>query len=116
MAGNVQAGFFDTVTDGLIVFLRKTIYRDSPQEVEPDEGNEVTFAFGSFLNKVEEFLNMTIWRKHPHKKDFVHQIALKYSAFKENVSFIGRSLSYGLILFSLGLCVTLIYLLVTALS
>lgn len=116
MAGNVQAGFFDTVTDGLIVFLRKTIYRDSPQEVEPDEGNEVTFAFGSFLNKVEELLNQTIWRKNPHRKDFIHQIALKYSAFKENVSFIGRSLSYGLILFSLGLCVTLIYLLVTALS
>ncbi len=116
MAGNVQAGFFDTITDGLIVFLRKTIYRDSPKEVEPDEGNEVTFAFGSFLNKVEELLNMTIWRKHPHKKDFVHQIALKYAGFKENLSFIGRSLSFGLILFSLGLCVTLIYLLATVLT
>ncbi len=116
MAGNVQAGFFDTITDGLIVFLRKTIYRDAPLEVEPDEGNEVTYAFGSFLNKVENLLNMTIWRKHPHKKDFVHQIAMKYAGFKENVGFIGRSLSYGLILFSLGLCATLIYLLVAAVS
>ena len=114
IAGNVQAGFFDTITDGLIVFLRKTIYKDSPELAELEEGNEMTHAVGTFLNKLENFLNHTIWRNRPHKRDFEHYFVLKYDAFKENTSMISRSLSYGLLLFSLGLCATLIYLLVAA--
>lgn len=102
--------------DWIVTILRKTIYAESIPEGELEEGNEVTHAFGSLLNRVEELLNLTIWRKHPHKKDFEHQFALSYSSFKENAAFIGRSLSYGLILFCLGLCATLIYLLVAAVS
>ena len=111
------AGFFSMilnyVIDGIVVILRKTIYKDYKYESELDEGNEVTHAIGVFLNSWEDVLNETVWKTHPHKKDFVHQLALAYSSFKENVSIIGRSLSYGLLLFSLGLCATLIYLLVS---
>ncbi len=114
IAGSAQAGFFDTITDAVIVFLRKTIYRDRPIETELEEGNELTHAFGGFLNGWERLLNKTIWRKSPHKKDFEHQMVLDYSSFKENSSLIGRSLSYGLIIFCLGLCFTLIYLLIAA--
>ena len=113
IAGNVQAGFFDSITDGLIVFLRKTVYKDSPQVGELEEGNEVTHAVGTFFNKLERLLNYTIWRNHPHKKDFEHALVLKLSSFKENSGMISRSLSYGLLLFSLGLCATLIYLLIS---
>ncbi len=113
-AGNVQAGFFDTITDGLIVFLRKTIYSDTPQMAELEEGNEVTHWFGAFRNRLTYFLNHTILRKSPDKTDYEHKYALEYSEFKENMGIIQRSMSYGLILFCLGLCVTLIYLLVSA--
>ena len=113
IAGSVQAGFFDSITDGLIVFLRKTIYKDSPHVGELEEGNEMTHAVGTFLNKLERFFNYTIWRKHPHRKDFEHDLVLKLSSFKENTGMITRSLSYGLLLFSLGLCATLIYLLLS---
>ena len=44
----------------------------------------------------------------------VYKFAMKYVSFKENASFIGRSLSYGLILFCGGMCAILIYLLVAA--
>ena len=115
IAGNVQAGFFDSITDGLIVFLRKTVYKDSPQVGELEEGNEMTHAVGTFLNKLERLFNFTIWRNHPHKKDFEHDLVLKVSSFKENTGMITRSLSYGLLLFSLGLCATLIYLLLSML-
>lgn len=110
--GSFVAGLFDILTDGFVVFLRKTVYRDSLPVTELEEGNEMTHALGSFLNTVEAILNRFIWKEHPRKKDFEHLLALKYSAFKENASFIGRSLSYGLILFCLGLCATLIYLLI----
>lgn len=106
----------DRMVDSVVVLLRKTIYKDSRQEMELEEGNSITHALGILLNESEKLLNKTVWKEHPHKKDFEHQFALTYSSIKENMAIIGRSLSYGLILFSLGLCATLIYLLVAAMS
>ena len=113
IAGSVEAGFFDTITDTIVVFLRKTVYKDSPQPRELEEGNIFTYGLGRLVNAVVAVLNKTVWRKHPNKKDYVHRFALGFVSFKENSGLIGRSLSYGLILFCIGLCMTLIYLLVS---
>ena len=104
----------DRVVDAVVVILRKTIYKDSQIEKEKDEGNGITYALGAFFNKGESVLNKTVWRSLPRMTDFRHVFALKYAAFKENLGFIERSLSYGLILFCVGLCAVLIYLLVAA--
>jgi hydrogenase-4 component B len=104
----------DRLVDILVVVLRKTIYKDSRIYKEMDEGNTVTLALGKMLNKGEALLNKTIWRNKTKKRDFKHLLAMKYTSFKENLGFIERSLSYGLILFCLGLCAVLIYLLVAA--
>ena len=108
------AGVLDILTDGTVVLLRKTIYRDSHQTGELEEGNALTHVVGVSLNLLEELLNKTIWRHHEHRKDLEHWFVLKYAAFKENATVIGRSLSFGLVLFSIGLCATLLYLLVIA--
>ena len=107
------AGVLDILTDGLVVFLRKTIYRDARYHGELEEGNALTHVIGVTLNLLEELLNKTIWRHHEHRKDLEHWFVLKYAAFKENATLIGRSLSFGLVLFCLGLCATLVYLLVS---
>ena len=104
----------DRLVDAIVVFLRKTVYKDSMIHKEMDEGNSVTYALGALFNKVEAVLNKTLWRSMPHMTDYRHRFALKYASFKENFVFIERSLSYGLILFCLGLCAVLIYLLVAA--
>lgn len=104
----------DRLVDGVVVILRKTIYKDSPIHKEWDEGNSVTHALGTVFNKGESVLNKTVWRSMPRMTDYRHRFALKYASFKENFVFIERSLSYGLILFCLGLCAVLIYLLVEA--
>jgi len=104
----------DRFIDGGVVLLRRTVYKDSLIYKEMDEGNEVTYALGTFFNKAEDLLNKTVWRSEPHKIEFTHQFAMKYASFKENFGFIERSLSYGLILFCLGLCAVLIYLLFAA--
>ena len=108
-------GVMDIFTDGIVVLLRKTLYRDSPQRGELEEGNALTHVIGVSLNILEELLNKTIWRHYEHRKDLEHWFVLKYASFKENSTFIGRSLSFGLVLFGLGLCATLVYLLVFAL-
>ena len=112
--GALIAGIMDILTDGVVVALRKTVYRDSIQHEELEEGNALTHVIGVSLNLLEELLNKTIWRHHEHRKDLEHWFVLKYSAFKENATLIGRSLSFGLVLFSIGLCATLLYLLITA--
>lgn len=104
----------DRLVDGFVIIMRKTLYKDSPIYKEMDEGNSITHACGEFFNKIRDFLNKTAWRSKPKDIDFVHLFALRYVSFKENFTFIGRSLSYGLILFCLGLCAVLIYLLVAA--
>jgi len=104
----------DRFIDGIVVILRRTIYKDSLIYKEMDEGNGVTYALGTFFNKAEDLLNKTVWRSKPQKIEFTHQFAMKYASFKENFGFIERSLSYGLILFCLGLCAVLIYLLIAA--
>ena len=104
----------DRLVDGIVVALRKTIYKDSLIHKEMDEGNSITYALGCIFNKIEKLLNKTVWRNLPRMTDYRHVFALKYASFKENFGFIERSLSYGLILFCVGLCAVLIYLLVAA--
>lgn len=104
----------DRLIDGLVIILRKTIYKDSLIHAEMDEGNSVTYALGTIVNKIKTMLNKTLWRSKPNERDYVHWFALKYVSFKENYTFIERSLSYGLILFCFGLCAVLLYLLVAA--
>lgn len=109
--GLAIAGILNMLTDGVVVLLRKSFYRDSADPVELEEGNMLTHIVGTFLNKLEDILNKTIWRKHEHKKDLEHWFVVKYTYFMENSTLIGRSLTYGLVIFCVGLCVTLIYLL-----
>ena len=113
-AGTVLAGIFDTLTDALVVLLRKTVYRDHTKMGELKEGNALTYILGSIANAAGRFLNRTFWRKQPRETEHRHRLALKYWSLRETVYMITRSLSYGLILFSIGLCATLIYLLVGA--
>ena len=114
LTGAVVAGILDILVDGSVVLLRKTLYRDSYDWGELEEGNALTHVIGVFLNGLEQLLNKTVWKDHEHKKDLEHWFVLKYAAFKENATVIGRSLSFGLVLFSIGLCATLVYLLITA--
>lgn len=114
LAAYVEASFFNTIQDPVIVEMKKDIYHGSEEPDDQEEGNPVTHVLGRCCNAVKHLLNATVWKKHPCKTDFKHKFALRYEQFRENMMLIGRSMSYGLLLFSLGLCITLIYLLIAA--
>lgn len=113
-AGGVAAGLLDTLADAVVVILRKTIYRDYSKMGELKEGNGVTYVLGSAANILCGIMNRSFRRKHPKEIDYRHKLALEYWRIRETNYLITRSLSYGLILFSIGLCATLIYLLIGA--
>ena len=101
----------DSIVDLLVVLLRKTLYRDSPLPSEREEGNMLTAATGRVLNGVQWLGNHTWKREHPAERDYVHLLAIKHAEIKEEGFIIRRSLSFGLLLFCVGLGLTLVYIL-----
>lgn len=108
---SVACRFLDVLPDYLIVGLRKTIYRDSPLPHELEEGNALTHAAGVVVDGSRNVLNRTFCKKHPKEIFFEHRLAMFAEEMKENHIMIGRSLSFGLLLFCVGLVMTLIYIL-----
>ena len=101
----------DRLVDYGIVFLRKTVYRDSRLPHELAEGNMITHVMGMFLDSCAWLLNKTIRRKHPVIRQHEHKLALLREMFSENSMVIARSLSFGLMLFCIGFLMTVLYLL-----
>ncbi len=106
----VLCRILDSLADGLVVALRKTLYRDSPLPHERPEGNVLTESLGRALNAIQALGNHTWRRKSPLHRDYVHLAAVKNEQFRETNRIIQRSLSFGLLLFCIGLALTLLYL------
>lgn len=102
----------DSTADLAVVVLRKTVYRDSPLPHERVEGNWFTEAAGRVMNFIQAIGNRTWNRRHPGTRDYVHILAVRNEELRENNTIIGRSLSFGLLLFCIGMCLTLIYIIV----
>ena len=100
----------DSFLDTLTVILRKTLYRDSPLPHELPEGNRFTLTAGRVLNFLQWLGNKIHHKNGGGDKDFVHILAMKNEEMKESNRIIQRSLSFGLLLFCIGLCLTLIYI------
>lgn len=101
----------DSLVDGVVVLLRKTVYKDSKLPHELEEGTYFTHMAGSFANGMEKLANATIWKKHPKNVDYEHRYAMIYEEVSEDKTIVGRSLSFGLLLFCVGLIITVVYLL-----
>ncbi len=106
----VASRICDSFADLLIVALRRTVYSDSPLPYEKPEGNVLTESIGKLMNGFQRIANRLWKRKNPVSRDFVHILAVRNEEFKETNRIIQRSLSFGLMLFGIGLCLTLIYI------
>ena len=101
----------DSLVDTVVVALRKTVYRDSRLPHELEEGTYFTLMLGNIVNALEGAANATIWKKNKREVDYVHKYAMMYAEWSEDSTIIGRSLSFGLLLFCIGLIITVVYLL-----
>jgi len=111
----VIGGFFarvcDSLSDGIVVFLRKTVYQDKPLPFELKEGTIFTYYLGNFLNSCERWLEKIFpnWKHKQH--EFVHELAMLHWEYRETQTVISRTLSFGLLLFCVGFLLTVVYLL-----
>lgn len=111
----VLGGFFsrilDSFVDGMVVLLRKTVYRDKHLPFELAEGTLFTYQLGRLLNKIEDWVEKRFPNEKRKHHEFIHELAMIHLEIRENRMVITRSLSFGLILFCVGLILTTIYLL-----
>ena len=76
-----------------------------------EEGTALTHTVGVLLDDGEALVNKVFRRKNPFKLSFEHKLAMVNEELEENNTIIGRSLSFGLFMFCLGLILTLSYML-----
>lgn len=103
----------DSIVDGIVVLLRKTIYRDRKLPHELEEGNQGTHVLGSIMDGLNRLLNKTIRRNNPKhlEQSYEHRLAMQQIRHKEIRVIVTRSLSFGLAFTCLGLLITIGYML-----
>ena len=111
MIFGVMCRILDSLVDGIVVLLRRTVFRDSKLPHELEEGSYLTHIIGMEIDNFVQIMNATFWKKKPRRREYEHKLAMKYEEVREDNTIIGRSLSFGLLLFCAGLVLTLVYLL-----
>lgn len=101
---------FECITDGLIQLLGKSIFAPK-KEKTPIVGTPSTYVLGTVADDFVLLLNKTIFRKHPKHAGFVKKFAEYQVEMNRTSTLIRRSLSFSLLLFCIGLALTLFYLL-----
>lgn len=111
--GGFAARICDSLVDGIVVLLRKTIYKDKPLPFELQEGNLFTYHIGEFLNACDTWMEQKFPKRKHKKHNYIHELAMKYWELRENRIVITRTLSFGLMLFCVGFVIMMIYLIVS---
>ena len=106
----IIARILDSIVDSIVVFLRKTVYKDRPLPYTLPEGNRATHLLGKGMENVYR-IYCAARKKEYRAKRYEHKLALRSMDLFENMRIIERSLSFGLFMFCVGLGLTMIYLL-----
>ncbi len=102
----------DSFVDAVVVLLRTTLYKDSKLPQELPEGTTLTHMCACVAAFFQHVGNLTFRRKRPANVDYDHKFAMIYEEWSENSTMIARSMSFGLLLFCVGLIFMIAYLFV----
>jgi len=102
------------VTDSVVLIMRKTIFRSRTEHRHRKHWGYLIFAnvAGRILDAFVLLLNLTFYRSHPIRIDFVYVLAARVYDHDPEFARATRTVSFGLLLFALGFLVALIYLIV----
>lgn len=110
---NIAAFFcrcMDFLLDGLILLARKTSHRQLHGGKMPPKGYRVSFVLGSIFNMVAFWLNKTILKKKPLKRDYILRFAERERVLKDANKVIVASVSFSLLMFGIGMVIMVLYL------
>ncbi|MFI3200841.1 MAG: complex I subunit 5 family protein [Eubacteriales bacterium] len=106
----VIARVADSLVDVIVVVLRKTIYKDKILPYELEEGSMLTHFIGSALDGSLAFHQSITHHRSKRRVSYEHKLAMFRLRLLERNILISRSLSFGLLMFCIGLMITLLYI------
>lgn len=101
----------DHFVDAVVLFFRSTTHRSRTEQHVYLIGTRLSRTLGRILDRFVKVLNRTVLRRHPREKSFVVTFAEWEDVVKKTNRIVSASLSFGLLLTSIGLAFTMIYLL-----
>lgn len=103
----------DHLTDGFIILARKTICRQLPEPKSYRDGNWLAHVLGTFVDSWVKLRDWIFGKKDPERirVSAVHHFIEREKHVKHIGVLVEESFSFGLMLFCIGLCLTLGYLL-----
>ena len=103
----------DHLTDDIVALARRTLCRQLPEPKSHPEGNWLAHVLGSFADRWARMRKRLFGEKDSGRVrvSAVHHLIEKEKRFKHIGNLVEQSFSFGLMLFCIGLCVTLGYLL-----
>lgn len=104
----------DSFVDTLVVLIRKTILTDRKIPHELEEGTALTGFMACIVQGLYVIDHKLRGKRVNKNLDFAHMLAMRHEQVKESTVVITRSLSFGLLLFCVGLVLTVVYLLFAA--
>lgn len=99
----------DKFIDAVALVLRKTVL--GPRKYhKAGIGTSILYTLGAFFDGITALLNHTVFRRHPIEASFVKLIAISREEMGATFQLVARGVSFGLLMFCIGLLITLIYL------
>ena len=111
MTGAVLAKFMGDISDTVALFFSRTFLAMRRYREKVHVGNVITETVGHTADSFAEILNRTIFAGHPHAHHYTGFLAGVWDGIMDAVRRLTHTMSYGLLLFGVGLCATLVYLL-----
>ncbi len=103
----------ESLVDSVTLLLMRTVFkRTSEIPVYPPAGNHATFALGRFAGRINYLSRRAFGLAPKDPNHYVYLYAAVWTTFRDTVRRLLRTLSFGLILFALGLVVLLALLLI----
>ena len=103
-------GFLGGLTDFVADLIARKVLSARRKKLENRVGNAVTRAVGGVFDGMAEGLNQTVLRGHQIEHHAMARISAAWDGAMDAISEMSQTMSYGLVLLGLGLCVTLLYL------
>lgn len=100
----------DRFVDAVAKVIANTILRPARNHKPIEVGTRFTYTVGSIMDDVVGFLNRSFLRKRPIEKSYVKLLAVSRTEVTRTSRLVTRSVSFGLLLFCIGLMLTLAYL------
>ncbi len=108
--GKMLAIMLSSAMDGLIALLGRTLFMPPKGRQPVPVGNRFTYSLGKVFNFMSGLKNRVLRRANPVVRKYTYIFAALWQEIATNFERLTHSLSFSLMMFSIGLLVTLMYL------